>query len=221
MGVQLPLRVQGYDVDGARWEEMTTGEDISSGGAAFPLQHPVAKGQAIVLSMPLPKRYRAFDVMAASYRVYALVRKVDRQDAGYRVGTMFLGKNAPRGFDENPSMRYLLPGEPSAAPAKDGPSNQDRRVQPRFEVFLNLRLNRDSDALGGLEEQTVAENLSRNGAQVPTTLPVAKGEILSVEEMGGAFRSRAEVRNVFIGKDNIPRLNLRFLDPVPDRLISS
>ena len=55
-----------------------------------------------------------------------------------------------------------------------------------------------------------------------TTLPVAKGEIVILEEMGGDFRTRAEIRNVYIGQDRIPRLNLRFLDlEAPDRLVAA
>jgi len=44
--------------------------------------------------------------------------------------------------------------------------------------------------------------------------------VLEVEELQGTFHTRAEIRNIYIGKDNIPRLNLRFLDAdAPDRLI--
>jgi hypothetical protein len=82
-------------------------------------------------------------------------------------------------------------------------------------------LSRETGSLGATTEQTVAEDLSKSGARVPTGLPVAKGDILWVEEAGGTFKTRAEVRNVFIGKDGVPRLNLRFLDhKIPDRLIS-
>jgi hypothetical protein len=46
------------------------------------------------------------------------------------------------------------------------------------------------------------------------------GDVLQVEEVGGEFRTRAEVRNAYVGKDNIRRLNLRFMDrPAPDRLV--
>src|SRR4051812_48411068 len=96
--LQLPVRIQGFDPNGQRWEEMTIGEDISSGGAAFCVQHAVAKGQAVTLSMPLPKRYRTFDHSAPSYRVFGLVRKVEKLDGGgQRVGVMFIGKTAPAG----------------------------------------------------------------------------------------------------------------------------
>jgi hypothetical protein len=220
--LQLPIRVQGCDPDGTKWEEMTIGEDISSGGAAFPLDHEVAKGQAVLLSLRMPKRYRSFDEAAASYHVWALVRKIDKAEKGFRLGTMFLGKNPPRGFHENPGIRYLLPGETrSAEVIKKAAKPEERRVEPRFTVFLNLRLQGKSVTGEVISEQTVAENLSRSGAKVMTTLPLAKGDILWVSEMGGDFMTRAEVRSISIGKDNVPRLSLKFLDQkVPDRLIA-
>jgi hypothetical protein len=212
LGVQLPVRVQGFDPTGARWEEMTTGEDISSGGAAFIVKHTVAKGQALVLSLPLPKRYRTFDLTTPSYRVFALVRKVEAAEGGFRIGLMFIGKTPPKGFEENPAIRYLLPGE---APP-------ERRGEGRFQVFLNFKLRSEPIGQPPTEEQTVAENLSKGGARVLTTLPVAKGDILWLEEIGGVFRTRAEVKNAFLGSDNVRRLSLRFLDgKVPDRLIAS
>jgi len=48
---------------------------------------------------------------------------------------------------------------------------------------------------------------------VLTTLPVSRGDVLLVEDLQGLLRTRAEVVGLFIGKDNAPRLNLRFIDP--------
>ena len=70
------------------------------------------------------------------------------------------------------------------------------------------------------EEHTIAENISRGGARVLTSMAVGKGELLMLEEVDGGFRTRAEVRNLYIGPDSIPRLNLQFLDgQAPDRLV--
>ena len=53
-----------------------------------------------------------------------------------------------------------------------------------------------------------------------TSLPVLKGAILTVEEVGGKFRTRAEVQNILIAKDGNPLLTLLLLDaPVPERLL--
>jgi len=126
---------------------------------------------------------------------------------------MFLGKTPPRGYEKNPTGRYLLSEDP-------GPGTRtERRAHERHEMHYNLRLSRQGE--GAEKEFTVAENLSKGGARVLTTLPVVKGEIIIVEEMAGPFRSRAEIRNIYIGKDKVPRLNLRFLDAeAPDRLIA-
>ena len=52
-------------------------------------------------------------------------------------------------------------------------------------------------------------------------IDVRVGTILLVEEMGGSFRTRAEICNVYVGADRIPRLNLHFLDTeAPDRLVA-
>lgn len=212
MSLSLPVRVQGHLEDGSAWQEMTTSEDASFGGASFVLKHPVPQGQALYLSLPLPKRFRRYDLTEPSYHVYAVVRDI----SGPRVGVMFLGKHAPKGYGEG--SRYLLPSDhPAPAPAA---APEERRMHERRDIFLNLKLRRETNEGESQEERTVAENLSKGGARVLTSLAVAKGEILVLEEMGGDFQTRVEIRGVYIGKDGVPRLNLRFLDSLaPDRLI--
>lgn len=213
MPLSLPLRVQGRDPDGTDWQEMTQSDDASFGGASFALKHPVEAGQALFLWLPLPKRFRRYHLTEPSYRVWAVVRDIKPGHPTLRIGAMFLGKNAPRGYADNPGARYLLSSDPT-------PARRERRQFQRIEnIFLNLKLRRtNGDA--PQEEQTVAENLGKGGARVMTTMSVAKGEILLVEELGGNFRTRAEICNVYIGTDKVPRLNLRFLDAEPpDRLI--
>jgi hypothetical protein len=214
MGLSLPVRVQGFEPDGKSWEEMTTSEDASYSGCAFLIKHRVAQGQALHLSMPLPKHFRQYDITDPSYHVYALVRDVTPGKDHTRLGTLFLGKQPPKGYGDKPGSRFLMPNDPKPAP-------RERRAHQRLDVFLNLKLRRqDGGAVGAQEEKTVSENLSRRGARVLTSLAVARGEVLDVEELQGTFRSRAEIRNIYIGKDNIPRLNLCFLDAdVPERLI--
>jgi len=71
------------------------------------------------------------------------------------------------------------------------------------------------------EERTIAENVGRGGARVMTTMTsLAPGDIVQLEEVGGPYKTRAEVRGAYVGKDGIRRLNLRFLDsPAPDYLV--
>jgi hypothetical protein len=207
MSLSLPVRVQGHDPDGSAWEEMTSASDVSAGGISFLMRRRTVMGQTLHLSLPLPKNFRKYDFMEGSYRVYALVRDVRVEGQSWRVGAMFLGKQPPKGLADGPGVRFRLGTDP------------ERRRDLRREVFLNLRLATTRGA--PQEERTVAENLSKHGARVLTSLKVHKGDVLMVEELSGGFRSRAEVRNVYVGQDRVPRLNLRFIDAeIPDRLIS-
>jgi hypothetical protein len=209
----LPVHVKGHDPDGLAWDEMTQSEDACFGGVSFPLKHPAFLGQALLLSLPLPKAFRQYALTDTSYRVYGLVRDIYNLGNTVRVGVMFLGKNPPRGYEANPGGRYLLPTDPP-------PSPKERRGGNRVDVFVNLKLIRANGSIQA--EQTVTENLSRGGVRVMTSLPVQPGEIILIEDAAGRFSLRAEIRNVFVGKDGIPRLNLRFIDgQAPDSLIHS
>jgi hypothetical protein len=88
-----------------------------------------------------------------------------------------------------------------------------------------LRLHLEADqAPGGVaqDEKAVPEHLAPRLAVVRVThLPVSRGAVLAVEEVGGDFRSRAAVSSIVVGADGQPRLSLRMLDaPVPDRLLT-
>jgi hypothetical protein len=212
--MKLPVRIQGRDPDGTTWEVMSSCHDASLGGVGFQIDRGVVLGQVLHLSLPLPQPFRQYDLTDPSYRVYALVRNVRPAPGGaLRIGVVFLGKHPPRGATTLPGELFLMPGDPAPV---------DRRRFPRHVVRLNLRLEAEY-APGGVPaaEHTVAEDMGQWGAQVKaTTLPVVKGALLQVEEVGGDFRTRAEVRNITIGADGQPRLNLLFLDAAaPERLL--
>jgi hypothetical protein len=214
MPLRIPVKVDGFDAAGP-WQEMTFSEDTSAGGVAFTLVHPAQFGHVFLLSLPLPKRFRQYDLTDPSYRVYAVVRRVEPAKDSTHVGVMFLGKHPPRGYEKNPTGRYLLAQDPGPA------TRAERRAHPRHEMPYNLKLSRQDQGPGPQQEHTIAENLSKGGARVLTSLPVVKGDVVLVEEVGGPFRTRAEIRNIYIGKDKVPRLNLKFLDDeAPDRFIA-
>ncbi len=215
MALRVPVRVQGRDADGQTWEEMTTTEDASAGGVSLRLKHPARLGQVLHLSMPLPKRLRSYDITDPSYRIYALVRNVRAAGSEtLRVGVMFMGRFPPRGAEALPAGLYLMPGDPQP---------EERRRHPRVSVSLKIKLH-TTFARAGVpeEEQAIAEDIGKFGAKVKTSLPVGKGDHVMVEEVGGEYRTRAEIRNVSIGPDGHPRISLLFLDgPAPEHLLSA
>jgi hypothetical protein len=109
----------------------------------------------------------------------------------------------------------------AAAPLTPTPTPERRRVT-RLDIFVNFVLRREG-TLGTVlqEERTIAENVGRGGARVMTTMSsVGPGDVVYLEEVGGPYKTRAEVRGTYVGKDGIRRLNLHFLDsPAPDYLV--
>lgn len=205
MGLSVPVRAMGHDPDGTSWEEMTATDDASFGGASFPLKHPHGVGQVLLLSLPLPRNFRRYDLAETSYRTYALVRNTRTTEGVARVaGVMFLGRVPPKGFAAAPGGRFRLPEDSKTGPAVD------RRRDERLQLFVNLRLRRRPGGGRSVEEQTVTEDVSRGGARVFTTLTVSRGEALTVSDLADRVSTEAVVRNVHVGRDRVTRLNLQF-----------
>ena len=210
MTLALPVRVQGQYPDGVTWEDMTSTSDASVGGASIKLSRTVLRGQALFLSLPLPKRYRSFDPTSPTYRVYAVVAAVK---PGGELGLRFLGKNPPGGYRRNDAGLFLSP--------PISPPTSDRRASPRRDGVFFFVLKPADDRQAVQEETAVADNLSMGGARIMTTQVFANGEIIEVREAGGTFITRASVQNAYMGEDSVWRINLMFLDaPAPDHLLA-
>lgn len=219
MGLSVPVRVLGHDPDGTPWEEMTSSDDVSFGGASFPLKHAHSVGQVLLFSGPVPRNFRRYDLAETSYKTYALVRNTRAGTTpGPRVaGVLFLGRVPPKGYEAKPGGRFRLPDDPRTG-ATPG---SERRGHERLQLFVNVRLRRVGSS-GPFEEQTVTENLSRGGARVFTTLPVAPGETVTVSDLADKVAAEALVRNVYAGSDHVTRLNLQFPDPAAlERLLQA
>jgi len=124
--------------------------------------------------------------------------------------------------DAAPTAR-VAPVPPGAAGAPTPtPTPPDRRRATRLDIPVNFMIRRvGADGTVLQEERTIAENVGRGGARVLTSITaLAPGDIVHLEEIGGLFKTRAEVRGSYVGKDRIRRLNLHFLDSrAPDYLV--
>ena len=129
---------------------------------------------------------------------------------------------APADPDRLPGMPAPpVPGNPAPEfQPSAGPAVERRRAQ-RVDVFVNFVLQL-TDAQGVVlkEELTVADNIGRGGVRVMSTLPFQVGDVVLLQEAGGAFTTRAEVRGVSQVQSAFVRLHLRFIDrQAPDRLL--
>jgi hypothetical protein len=204
----LPVRVRGREAGGTPWEEVASCLDASEGGLAIVMSHGVRPGQILHLSVPLPLRFRKHDFGSASYRIYGLVRSSRAHESRSRVSVMFLGPDPPRGSETLPSELYWLPS--------------DRVAAARPTTSLLLRLEAE-EAPGGVaqQENAVVERLTPKNAIVRVNyLPVGRGTLLTLEEIDGTFRCRAEVSIISIEETGHARLVLAILDgTIPDRMI--
>ena len=213
LAITVPVRVRGREPGGTAWEEMAGCLDASEGGLAIVMSRPVQTGQVLHLSVPLPPRFRQYDLSASFYRVYGLVRDSRPLEARSRVGVMFLGPSPPRGSEPLPSELYRLPGDRETTVCA---------VAPQAAALLLLRLEA-AEAPGALaqEEEATVERLTATTAVVRVKrLPVGRGTVLTLEEIGGSFRARAEVSIISIDATGQARLVLAVRDgSIPERLL--
>ena len=120
------------------------------------------------------------------------------------------------------SVGYVVAPAPPLPPEEPNLPAEDRRRTGRLEICVNFMIRRVG-TLGTVlqEERTFAETIGLRGTRVLTTMDsLVIGDLIQIEEIGGDFQTRAEVRGAYVGKDNVRRLNLRFVDwPAPDRLV--
>lgn len=102
------------------------------------------------------------------------------------------------------------------------PAATERRSQSRLDIHMDVFLCR-LDSAGAIlhQERTVADNLSRRGVRVMTSVPdLAVGDQVVLKEVSGDFTTPAVVRHAFTGRDNIARVGLEFVgQTAPDRLV--
>jgi hypothetical protein len=108
---------------------------------------------------------------------------------------------------------------PEFHPSREFPN--ERRSTPRVELFVNFVIQQ-VDEWGAVlqEELTVADNVGKGGARVMTTLAFNEGSVVLLQEAGGGFATRAEVRGVTRDRSGTGRLHLHFLDrEAPERIL--
>lgn len=197
MDLNLIVRVQSGEENGAPpWTEVTTTADASPDGVAVVVEHPLSLGQKVRLQLlpPLPKSLGPVNLEGPSGEVLGVVRNAREEAGAQRVGVMFV--DAP----------------PEAAPPESG-SGAERRQAERFPVhptFIVLLIDEFGVVLK--HALTVAEDISRGGAQLASQTPFSKGDVVIVQESAGSFEGRAEVTHTSVDEAGLRRVHVRFLD---------
>lgn len=201
------------------WKETTEALTISRNGAGFYLQKKCQVGQLLSLLMPMPKHLRSYDKEKELYRVWGLVQHCNPNSGdetkGFHVGVAFIGKFAPASFHELPHQSYMICGmnEDGFWKIKETATPFVTRKHTRYWTSLDFKIEvMDIGGNAVAEEDSKTENVSYSGAAVFSHLEANVGECCRVTNKKHEFSAIAVVRNRKVGKDNLSRLHLEFVD---------
>ncbi|HTG18046.1 MAG TPA: DnaJ domain-containing protein, partial [Blastocatellia bacterium] len=95
----VPALVAGYDPENKRWQEVAKTVDVGRMGVAVRMQQRVRHGAVVHVTLPLPTKLRNHGFSDAGYNMYAIVRRVEPVQDGFRlVGLEFIGNHPPAGY---------------------------------------------------------------------------------------------------------------------------
>jgi hypothetical protein len=224
----LPVRVHCRESLDHEWMEMSRLMDVTPFGARLRLKRPTETGRLLLLTLPMPRPLRCFDHVEDQYRVWSLVRNVKLLDPGsekgafVEIGLAFVGKRAPRSFDADPSRRYeiarssaeagLWAVQEASGELLSEVSVREKRKESRHSIPIEVLIEVFSkDGSFSHSENTVTENISRQGAAVFTTLDLSPGRFVRLSSQQYQAALLAAVRARRIAPDGIPRLHLEFI----------
>lgn len=227
LNLQLPVRVKGQETRDSEWVEMTRLTNVTPFGAGFTLSRPVDRGRLLHMTIPMPRQLRVFDHVEDQYRIWALVRflrpfrKTNDANPSFEIGAAFVGKRPPRSYEENPTTRYEIARSTaetiSLTESPDqaiGPINWiEHRGQTRHNIPVDIFLEAlNEKGVPEISENTVTENISRQGATIFTTLEVTIGRFVRLSSQQYNLTVYAAVRARSTGTDGIPRVHVEFID---------
>jgi len=213
--------VKGKENGDRPWKEVSDLISFSATGASFKLRRRCEPGTLILLMVPLPAHLRCYDFDKESYRVWGLVQHcaalVADGTSKFHVGVAFIGKNSPYSYKKDASQHYRIAGVSADGMWKvaELKSEFKKRADVRFWIPVDLYLaviDTKNGSTGG--ERTSAENVSRSGASVFTTLNVGIGDRIKFISEQYDFSGLAVVCNVQSGTDDRKRLHLKFVETV-------
>jgi hypothetical protein len=225
--LKLPVRVQVRETPDFEWFEITRLINVTPFGAGFTLKRPIEKGRLVLMTIPMPRQLRVFDHLEDQYRVWALVRYMRALPASpgkasaFEVGVAFVGKRAPKSYEEDPTKRYEIASSISEMRALTGDpdtivgplSSAEKRSFTRHNIPVDMFLETlDEKGEVDLTEDTVTEDISRQGATIFTSLTFTPGRFIRLTSKQFQLTVYAAVRNQSTGSDGVPRIHVEFID---------
>ncbi len=223
--LNIPLEVFYSESADEEWTENTLTEDVTAYGAGFTLSRPVEPKRLIRLKLPMPKKYRLVEYGQEQYDIWALIRYVlliePNADNEIRVmvGAAFIGKNPPRGFENDPKTLYDLKPilrrqnfwDLHQLPRNTGPYVRSAEERHPFSIIIILQI---LDQQGRIIESVEAEtlNISESGMALKAELKTDCPHFVLVKNADKSIYFLAAVRSSFqLDFNNALRLHLEFI----------
>jgi hypothetical protein len=219
ISMSLHAVVKAKDKNDHQWKEVADLISVSATGSSFNLPRACDVGTLVSLMAPLPAHLRCYDYDKEFYKVWGLVQHCEAVTAddpsNFHIGVAFIGKTPPASYRDNPQQHYRISGvddegmwsvEKSKTPFK---KRADLRFWKPVDLYLAL-IDTKAGAVGG--ERTVAENVSRSGAAVFTTLNVGIGDRVKFISAEYDFSGLAVVCNTQADEGDRTKLHLRFVE---------
>jgi hypothetical protein len=217
--MSLHAVVKGKEKNDRQWKEVADLISYSATGASFNLTRNCEAGTLVSLMIPLPANLRCYDYDKEFYRVWGLVQHceavVAEDPSNFHIGVAFIGNTCPASYMANSKQHYRISGVDdngmwSVAELKTSfTKRSDVRFWKPVELYLALIDTKDG-ATGG--ERTVAENVSRSGAAVFTTMKVGIGDRVKFISAEYDFSGLAVVCSTQLSDDGRTRVHLKFVE---------
>lgn len=225
--LKLPVRVQCRETPDFEWIEITRLINVTPFGAGFTLKRPIERGRLVHMTIPMPRQLRVFDHVEDQYRIWALVRYAHPVPAGrlvtpgFEIGVAFVGKRAPRSYEEDPTKRFEIASSVTETrtltddPDKivDPMPSADNRAYTRHNIAVDMLVETlDEKGQVELTENTVTENISQQGATIYTTLSIATGRFIRLTSQQFQLTVFGAVRGRSTGANGVARIHVEFID---------
>jgi len=223
----LPVRVESRVSENNIWNEITRLTDVSAFGAGFNLHRPVKRGRLLQMTIPMPRKMRCYDFTEPQYRIWGLVRSCITTESlpekeNHSIGVAFIGRRPPSSYYDDPAKLFEISHQEEGQlwSVVDAPPQPDESLLPkelrrhsRHPIPTNIIVEKiDGNGNVLTSEPTVTENLSLSGTSVFSTLDAEIGEFVRIKSDQYNVSIISVVRGRRVGRDNIPRLHVEFVD---------
>ncbi|HMT07111.1 MAG TPA: PilZ domain-containing protein [Pyrinomonadaceae bacterium] len=215
--LKIKAVIQLKESDDDRHKEIVEIIEVSKTGAGFTMSREASIGRLLSLVIDMPEELRAYDKFSDIYPVLGIVQTcyatTVEDQAVYRVGVAFCGKELPEGFKADPRQCYRLVGR------RDDGLWQIAEAKTEFKRRRHSRFWRQLDVAVLLRDETTrtsekivvsTRDISASGLSVWGELNAEVGDRVKITSAEHDFFAMATVVNKVLNEKDPARTSFHF-----------